>query len=625
MENVDGSAVTPDCKTATDGKYTDKKCKNCTYTETGATIPYSHNFVGGVCSNCNAIQTVSHDSSHSGELSGYLYDNNTHWVECRKTNCTAAMLHTKLNEVRHNFDAEGNCNTCDYKCNHNGNTFIDKDGTQKVATCVEDGKLPDKYCPLCGHVASEGTVIKASPAYHNFDPDTGRCTNTGCSAVNEERSYTLILDPNDGTVSTGTSLSLSVTKNRPVPKLPTPVRSGYNFLGWFYDGDASKPVYTGQTFTYDSNKTAVARWSNKTQVLTVRRVFNGNLSTAKTIYTANVAEGTQLLGYLSTNVAGKVKDEQDVNPGYAWDKLWRDFSGNQSLTGQEIIMDQAQTVYVNLVSSTYTLYFNANGGTVTPETKTVSFNSAIGTLPTPYKEGSVFMGWKDASNNFVNANTVYKVASDSSLTAVWQDEALVILYIYINGDFSTCNRMIVMDGYVRNNNISRSDVFAEVAKYYAPASGTLKIAGLFDEYAWGSYRTNTSKAGTENVEVGSGHLNKVYVMVSNAKTGVDVIPTTPTNPTVPANGFWVRDLNGNLVWYPAGSSLPSGSGYWILDANGNPNIWVITSGSIIPTYIYTGSNPKTGDTAQIEIAAAVMVLAAAALITVMALRKNKSV
>ena len=69
----------------------------------------------------------------------------------------------------------------------------------------------------------------------------------------------------------------------------------------------------------------------------------------------------------------------------------------------------------------------------------------------------------------------------------------------------------------------------------------------------------------------------------------------------------------------AGSSLPSGTGYWVLDANGNPNIWVMTGSSIIPTYIYVGSNPKTGDTAKIEIAAAIMVLAAAALVTVMAL------
>ena len=45
----------------------------------------------------------------------------------------------------------------------------------------------------------------------------------------------------------------------------------------------------------------------------------------------------------------------------------------------------------------------------------------------------------------------------------------------------------------------------------------------------------------------------------------------------------------------------------------------------VPTYIYIGTNPKTGDTAKIENAAAIMVLAAAALVTVMALRKKKSV
>ena len=189
---------------------------------------------------------------------------------------------------------------------------------------------------------------------------------------------------------------------------------------------------------------------------------------------------------------------------------------------------------------------------------------------------------------------------------MWQDEALVILYVYINGDFSSCNRMIVMDGFVKNNNISRADVVAQLQKYYTPASGYLKVAGLFDEYSWSSYRANTNKAGVENIQVSSAHPQKIYVMVNNATTGSTVIPTTgntviPTVTTTPQGAYWVDLGNGN--------------GYWVYPAPGGGNNGGTTSNN---------GNPKTGDTVMIEAAAAVMVLAAAALVTISALRKRKS-
>ena len=192
---------------------------------------------------------------------------------------------------------------------------------------------------------------------------------------------------------------------------------------------------------------------------------------------------------------------------------------------------------------------------------------------------------------------------------MWQDEALVILYVYINGDFSSCNRMIVMDGFVKNNNISRADVVAQLQKYYTPASGYLKVAGLFDEYSWSSYRANTSKAGVENIQVSSAHPQKIYVMVNNATTGGTVIPTIgnsntviPTVTTKPQGAYWVDLGNGN--------------GYWVYPAPGN--------GSNNGGTTSNNGNPKTGDTVMIEAAAAVMVLAAAALVTISALRKRKS-
>ena len=433
--------------------------------------------------------------------------------------------------------------------------------------------------------------------------------------------FTLTLNPNGGTINGTTSATVAVTKDSPIGVLPEPKRDGYTFDAWYIDGVR---INVGTYYTFDSDKTAVAQWTQNTQNLVVRYVLNGDYSTARDIYNQGVPTGTQLLKFLEQNVASIV--QSNLPAGYSWqNNYWRDYSGTQPLTGQDTMMDQAQTVYVNFVSNAYTLYFDPGDGTVTPNSKTVYFNSAVGTLPTPVLSGKVFRGWKDRNGVVYDSNTVYRVASDSTLTAVWDSEALVMLYIYVNGNFASCDRMILMDKYVVNDNISRSDVLKEVTQYYAARPGySLSIAGLFDENTWASYRANTSKAGVENIGISDKHLNKIFVMVNNAQSGTTILPTNPTTPSVPNNGnaYWV--VTGPNTGYWVYGSAPAGA-YWVSTGNGtgywvyNPNNYNTTN----PTY-YPGTNPKTGDTAQLEVAAAVMILAAAALVTMMALRKKRA-
>ena len=513
-------------------------------------------------------------------------------------------------ENAHTFDANGVCTVCKYACPHPFTSQTTDASTAKAADCIHPGKEADLICGDCKARLKEGAPTPAT-GVHTFV--NGICTV--CRTTEEGTPCVLTLDAKGGTINGVATATVNVKKGSPIGTLPIPTRQGYTFAGW-YVGETL--VNYGQIYSFDGNVTAEAKWTEITYQLTVRRVLNGNNATAKTIKTVNVPAGTPLLGYLNENIASIVRGELALTPGYTWEySYWRDYSGTQPLTDQTACMNQAQTVFVNFVSKSYTLYFNANGGAVTPLSKTVYFGSPVGTLPTASLNGKVFQGWQDVNGNLYNANTIYQVADDTSLTAVWKDEALVILYIYVNGDFSSCNRMILMDQYVKNDNISRADVYAQVVKYYTPASGTLSIAGLFDEYTWSSYRANTGKAGTENIEIDASHPNKIFVMVNNANTGSTIvtggtgntgstiIPTIPANgATTPAGAYWVDLGNGN--------------GYWVYPAPSSPN-------PTYPTYIIIGSNPKTGDTAKIEIAAAVMVLAAAALITVMALRKKKSV
>jgi uncharacterized repeat protein (TIGR02543 family) len=79
------------------------------------------------------------------------------------------------------------------------------------------------------------------------------------------------------------------------------------------------------------------------------------------------------------------------------------------------------TFYAYWYASTYTLNYDANGGSVSPSSKTVTYNSTYGTLPTPTRSGYSFNGWFTATTGGtqVTSATTYTTASDSTIFAQW--------------------------------------------------------------------------------------------------------------------------------------------------------------------------------------------------------------
>lgn len=563
---------------------------------------------------------IKHDGSHVG-VGVWVYDADDHYFVCRTKGCEYEDTAVPATIQPHTYGSDGICTVCGRKCDHT----VTEPKEVKPATCTATG-IAHKVCKACG--IDTGVEVELPALGHDFV--NGKCTRCAATAPNGTGiSYTLILSANGGTISTtgGTEISIPVVDGEIIGTLPDAVLGGARFLGW-YLADGVTKIESGSVYKFNANVTAYAKFETKTNNLTVYRILNGNNATATQIFSQNVPENTPLLSYLETNVKAAVNASLTQNPGYRWTNVWQDYSGKQLMISQTDCMNQAQTVYVNFVPNTYTLHFNANGGTVSVQSKQVTFGTKVGTLPTPYRDGKVFQGWKDQNGNTYTAETVLQAAGDVSLTASWQDKANVMLYIYVNGDFSGVNRVLPMDEFVSGNNLTRAQVVNQIARYYAPSFGSsLSVAGLFDDNTWNSYRANTSKAGTDSITVGS-TTTRVYVMVNNAATGTILNPTTPTVtvPTITSNGYWLIGANGSATWVSTSSvpqgaqwvSTGNGGGYWIYNPNGVTN-------PTVPTYIIIpGSNPKTGDTAKIEVAAAVMVLAAAALVTMLALRKKKA-
>ena len=78
-------------------------------------------------------------------------------------------------------------------------------------------------------------------------------------------------------------------------------------------------------------------------------------------------------------------------------------------------------MYVNWTASSYTITFNANGGSVSPSSKTANYNTSI-TLPTPSRSGYIFNGWYTASSGgskIGGAGYNYTVTYSATFYAQW--------------------------------------------------------------------------------------------------------------------------------------------------------------------------------------------------------------
>ena len=217
-----------------------------------------------------------------------------------------------------------------------------------------------------------------------------------------------------------------------------------------------------------------------------------------------------------------------------------------------------------------------------PTSKSVTFDSKVGTLPTPKKSGEVFMGWFDANGEQYTSETVYKVNGDTTLTARWQSESSVLLRIYLSPNTTTPDRIVDITGKVVGNGVGRTEVEAIVTKYYTGSK--MKLIGLFSDATWAGYKAGTVTEGTPNV----------IVQEDSKTTNVHVVVTNATNKPNSSTGS------------TSSGSSSSGSG-----------------SSSSTTKPADSDNPKTGDSMMVYVAPAVMIVAAVALIVIQLLRKKK--
>ena len=210
--------------------------------------------------------------------------------------------------------------------------------------------------------------------------------------------------------------------------LPTPTKTGYTFNGWATSSGGSV-VSTGGAYTPTSDIIALyAKWTLNTFTVT----FNKNGGNTPSPASKSVTQGSTY-GTLATC----------TRTGYTLKGLYTASSGGTKITSSTTVnLTGNQILYAQWTPITYTIAYNANGGTGTTVSSSHTYDQAKNLTANGFsKFGYTFQGWATSLDR-ANAGTVdyadkASVSNRSTtsgatvnLYAVWKIYTKV--YIYTN-------------------------------------------------------------------------------------------------------------------------------------------------------------------------------------------------
>ena len=208
-----------------------------------------------------------------------------------------------------------------------------------------------------------------------------------------------------------------------------PTRSGYTFQGWGTSSTDTTPDYQpGQATTMGTTKTLYAIWKANTYTVS---------------YNANGGSGAPSSQTKTHNVTLTLRSNTPTRSGYTF-KGWSTSSSATSASysaGGSFTTNANTTLYAvwqKNAATTYTVSYNANGGTGAPSSQTKTHNVTL-TLrtTTPTRSGYSFLGWSTSStatSPTYYAGGSYTANASATLYAVWSYNAPTVYTISFNAN-----------------------------------------------------------------------------------------------------------------------------------------------------------------------------------------------
>ncbi len=252
-------------------------------------------------------------------------------------------------------------------------------------------------------------------------PSGGTQVTSGTSVTNASNhtlyaqwtanTYLVTLNSQGGT---GGSSSVNASYQSAMPAATPPTRTGYTFGGYYTAINGGGTQYYTSAMASARNwdllaaTTLYAKWTANTYTVT----FDANGGDVPIPATKSVTYDST---YGTLAITSRI--------GYTFTGWFTAASGGTQVTTTTTVSNASNhTLYAQWTADTYTVTFDANGGTApAPSSKSVTYASAYGTLATTDRSGYTFNGWFTAASGGtqVNAGTTVTSTTDHTLYAQW--------------------------------------------------------------------------------------------------------------------------------------------------------------------------------------------------------------
>ena len=344
--------------------------------------------------------------------------------------------------------------------------------------------------------------------------------------------YTISYDANGGTGAPsaqtkyeGVALTLSST---------SPTRTNYTFLGWSTNSGATSATYQpGGSFTTDAATTLYAIWRANTVTIT----FNNNNGSG--------GPGTQTVYY---GVATALSSTAPTRTGYTF-QGWGTSSTTSTVSykgGTSYTWYSSTTLYAVWKINTYTVAYNANGGSGAPSSQTKTHGVAL-TLSTtkPTKHGYTFLGWStssSATSASYSAGGSFSTDANTTLYAVWS------LKTYALGSYGAASLY---------PNADEDEDYTE--ETWLNGSTLVETAGQKLSVAFSLYKQNDHTGGYVDVYIRDSSGTRTYLGRVGTSKGWSVKwawgetdITSPKTFTLPSSGSYYIDFYCFAIGYDIG-------------------------------------------------------------------------
>lgn len=345
------------------------------------------------------------------------------------------------------------------------------------------------------------------------------------------KSYTVTWNANGGTVSPA---SVTKTHGATLGTLPTPIRNSiaeysYTFAGWFTAVTGGTQITASTTVTKDV--TYYAHWTATKRSYTA--TFNGNGGGTPSPSTITKEYNTAL-GTLPTC----------TRTGYTFLGWYTASSGGTKISTTTVVTKNI-TYYAQWSINSYTLTFNPNGGTVTPTSKNLEYNSAYGTLPTPTRASDAqytytFAGWYTAATGGTQVTASTKMAAkNTTVYAHWTSNTRSYTVSY-QTTYGTLNRTSQSVTYNSKGSctLTMPDNTAEFiytfVGWYTAANGggtkvgselTLETPAIKGTVTYYAYVTRSTKSYTHTFNANGGGTVSPATITKAYNTALGTLPT----------------------------------------------------------------------------------------------------